>query len=105
VTPTTQDPALASPEVSQPIKVKLIGVGPYGSYVDVREGSVSGKQVFTGLIAPGAGQTFTTMSSIWLLSSNPTGLQVNVDGKVSNLPANKTTFLITKSGVHSTSST
>jgi cytoskeleton protein RodZ len=105
VTPTTQDPALASPEVSQPIKVKLIGVGPYGSYVDVREGGVSGKQVFTGLIAPGAGQTFTTMSSIWLLSSNPTGLQVNVDGKVSNLPANKTTFLITKSGAHSASST
>ena len=99
VTPTTQNPTLATPEQSQPIKVKLIGAGTFGSYVDVREGSASGRQLFTGLVAPGASQTVTTMSSIWLLASNPTGLQVNVDGKVANLPVNQTTFLVTKSGV------
>jgi cytoskeleton protein RodZ len=99
VTPTTQNPTLATPEQSQPVKVKLIGAGSFGSYVDVREGSASGRQLFTGLVAPGASQTMTTMSSIWLLASNPTGLQVNVDGKVANLPANQTTFLVTKSGV------
>ena len=99
VTPTTQSPTLATPEQSQPVKVELIGIGSYGSYVDVREGGTAGKQLFTGLVAPGAGQTYRTMSSIWLLVSNPTGLQVNVDGKVSNLPSNQTTFLVTKSGV------
>jgi len=101
VTPLTQNPTLATPEQSQPIKVELIGTGAYGSYVDVRENSASGTQLFTGLVAPGAGQTYRTMSSIWLLVSNPTGLQVNVDGKVSNLPSNQTTFLVTKSGVQS----
>ena len=105
VTPSSQDPTLATPERPQPIKVQLIGIGAYGSYVDVRQGSASGRQVFTGLIAPAARQTFTTMSSIWLLSSNPTGLQVNVDGKVSTLPTNQTTFLVTKSGVKTAPST
>jgi cytoskeleton protein RodZ len=99
VTPTTQSPTLASPEQSQPIKVELIGIGPYGSYVDVRTASASGTQLFTGLVAPGAAQTYRTMSSVWLLVSNPTGLQVNVDGKLSTLPSNQTTFLVTKSGV------
>ncbi len=99
VTPTTQSPTLATPEQSQPIKVKLIGVGSYGSYVDVRQNSAAGTQLFTGLVAPGSGQTYNTMTSIWLLASNPTGLQVNVDGKVSNLPSNQTTFLVTKAGV------
>jgi cytoskeleton protein RodZ len=99
VTPTTQNPTLATPEQSQPITVKLIGAGSFGSYVDVREGSASGRQLFTGLVAPGASQTLTTMSSIWLLASNPTGLKVNVDGKLASLPANQTTFLVTKSGV------
>ena len=99
VTPTTQNPTLATPEQSQPIKVELIGVGSYGSYVDVREESATGTQLFTGLVAPGGGQTYNTMTSIWLLASNPTGLQVNVDGKVSILPSNQTTFLVTKSGV------
>ncbi len=99
VTPATQNPTLATPEQSQPIKVQLIGVGPYGSYVDVREQSAAGHQLFTGLVAPGADQKYDTRSTIWLLVSNPTGLQVNVDGKVSNLPVNQTTFLVTKSGV------
>jgi hypothetical protein len=99
VTPATQNPTLATPEQSQPIKVQLIGVGPYGSYVDVREQSAAGHQLFTGLVAPGADQKYDTLSTVWLLVSNPTGLQVNVDGKVSDLPANQTTFLVTKSGV------
>ncbi len=98
VTPTTQDPHLATPEVSQPIKVVLTGTGPYGSYVDVRQDSATGTQLFTGLISPAGSQTFTTMSSIWLLSANPTGLQVVVDGKARTLPANTTTFVITKNG-------
>jgi cytoskeleton protein RodZ len=99
VTPTSQSPTLATPEQSQPVKVQLIGVGTYGSYVDVRLGGTTGTQLFTGLVAPGATQTYRTMSSIWLLVANPTGLQVNVDGKVSNLPSNQTAFLVTKSGV------
>jgi len=99
VTPATQNPTLATPESSQPIKVALIGVGAYGSYVDVREQSAAGTQLFTGLVAPGAAQKYATMSTIWLLVSNPTGLQVNVDGKVSTLPSSQTTFLITKTGV------
>jgi hypothetical protein len=99
VTPTSQSPTLATPEQSQPVKVELIGIGTYGSYVDVRLGGTTGTQLFTGLVAPGAGQTYHTMSSIWLLVANPTGLQVNVDGKVSNLPSNQTAFLVTKSGV------
>lgn len=99
VTPTTQNPTLATPEQSQPIKVKLTGIGAYGSYVDVRVGGATGQQLFTGLVAPGSGQTFNTMSSIWLIASNPTGIQVNVDGKSVNLPNNQTTFLVTKSGV------
>ena len=99
VTPATQNPTLATPEQSQPIKVQLIGVGPYGSYVDVREQSAAGHQLFTGLVAPGADQKYDTLSTIWLLVANPAGLQVNVDGKVSNLPVGQTTFLVTKSGV------
>jgi cytoskeleton protein RodZ len=99
VTPTTQSPTLATPEQSQPIKVKLSGIGPYGSYVDVRVGGATGQQLFTGLVAPSSSQTFNTMSSIWLIASNPTGIQVSVDGKSVNLPNNQTTFLVTKSGV------
>ena len=99
VTPATQNPTLATPESSQPIRVQLIGVGAYGSYVDVREQSASGTQLSTGLVAPGSSQKYQTMSTIWLLVANPTGLQVNVDGKVSTLPASQTTFLVTKSGV------
>lgn len=98
VTPTTQDPHLATPEVSQPIKVQLIGTGPYGSYVDVRQDSATGTQLFTGLISPTGSETFSTMSSIWLLSANPTGLRVVVDGKTRVLPASTTTFVITKNG-------
>lgn len=99
VTPTSQDPSLATPEESQPVKIQLIGVGPYGSYVDVRSGTASGQELFTGLVAPGGGQPFQTMSSIWLLSSNPTGLEVEIDGKISTLPSNQTTFLVSKTGV------
>jgi cytoskeleton protein RodZ len=99
VTPTSQNPVLATPEVSQPIKVQLIGTGAYGSYVDVRQDSSAGQQLFTGLVASGSAHPFTTMTSIWLLTANPSGLKVNVDGKVSTLPTNQTTFLITKSGV------
>lgn len=99
VTPTTQNPTLATPEQSQPIKVKVTGTGSYGSYVDVRVGSASGKQLYTGLIAPNSSQTYDTMSSIWLIASNPTGIQVNVDGKTVSVPTNQTTFLVTKSGV------
>jgi cytoskeleton protein RodZ len=99
VTPTTQSPTLATPEQSQPIKVQLIGAGPYGSYVDVREGSATGTQLFAGLVAPGSTQTLHTMSTIWLIASNPTGVQVNVDGKLITLTPNHTTFLVTKSGV------
>lgn len=99
VTPTTQNPTLATPEQSQPIKVKLTGTGSYGSYVDVRVGSATGTQLYAGLIAPNSSQTYDTMSSIWLIASNPTGIQVNVDGKTSNLPVSQTTFLVTKSGV------
>ena len=99
VTPATQNPTLATPEQSQPIKVQLIGVGSYGSYVDVREQSAAGHQLFTGLVAPGADQKYNTLSTIWLLVANPSGLQVNVDGKVANLPVSQTTFLVTKSGV------
>ena len=37
---------------------QLIGVGPYGSYVDVREQSAAGHQLFTGLVAAGADQKY-----------------------------------------------
>jgi hypothetical protein len=99
VTPATQNPTLATPEQSRPIKVELIGVGPYGSYVDVRQQSVSGSELYSGAVQPGATQTYTTMSTIWLMAANPTGLQVNVDGKLESLPSTNTTFVITKSGV------
>lgn len=99
VTPATQNPTLATPEQSQPIKVELIGVGAYGSYVEVREQSASGKQLYAGIVSSGSAQKYDTMSTIWLVVANPPGLQVNVDGKVSALPGTNTTFVITKSGV------
>jgi len=88
VTPSTQDPALATPEASQPIKIQLIGVAPYGSYVDVREDSASGTELFTGLVARGPADVHYDVVDL-AVEFKPDGLQVNVDGSCLAFPSTR----------------
>jgi cytoskeleton protein RodZ len=69
------------------------------SYVTVRKGSASGKQVFAGTIERGKSEHFTSRR-LWFEVRLPANVRITVAGKPARIPRNGTAhqFIVTRNG-------
>ncbi len=68
-----------------PAELELRGVGK-GSYVEVRQGSATGKIVLEATVPPGGVEKLSG-ASFYLYVRRPAGLRVRLGGKAVSLPA------------------
>ena len=94
--PTTPVPQKEAP---QRLEIVLIGAGDEGSYLEVRGGDATGREVFRDTLGPGETKTFVVSRGIWLRAGDTGGVQVEVNGRASTLSGGVADFLITADGV------
>jgi hypothetical protein len=96
--PAEQDPATATPEAPEAVRIRIAGVGQFGSYVEIRGGGPNGREVYRGNIASGDSRALEVSRAVWLRTGNAEGLEVRVNGKAYPLTGGTADFLITRQG-------
>jgi hypothetical protein len=96
--PTAQDPATASPEAPELVRIRITGVGQFGSYVEIRGGGPGGREVYRGNIGATESKALQVPKAIWLRTGNAEGLEVRVNGKAYPLSGGIADFLVTRQG-------
>ncbi|MBI2683829.1 MAG: DUF4115 domain-containing protein [Actinobacteria bacterium] len=80
------------------IRVTMTGLGPDGSYVQVRVRGATGRVVFEGPILRGAVRSYTVRKPLWVRVGQTAGVALRVNGTARPWTGGTANFLITAAG-------
>ncbi len=84
-----------------PLVIRLTGLSPEGSYVQVRGKDASGKLVYDGTLPAGATHSWSVAKGLWVRVGTSDGVSLTVDGAATPLGGGAQTadYRITRTGV------
>ena len=75
------------------------GLGPQGSYLQVRSVSKSGRTVFDGILAPGDERRWRVTRGLWMTVGRTEGVQLAVDDAIQSLEGGSASFQLSRAGI------
>jgi cytoskeleton protein RodZ len=95
-----RDPDLDTSEAPEPVRITLSGLGPVGSYVEVRRTDENGRQEFAGVLRDGEERKFSVGGSLWVRTYNAEGLRIAVmNRRPRTMSGGTADFVVSRTGV------